>query len=57
MKIIIYISILLLIVTLGLSAQQTVRYDLFIKDTTVNYTGTRVDAISITRTHSLLYRR
>ena len=47
MKQIISISVLLLILTTGLSAQQTVRYDLYIKDTTVNYTGTRVDAISI----------
>lgn len=38
---------LLLLCTLPISAQKTVRYDLYVGDTTVNYTGKKVHALAI----------
>ncbi len=47
MKKIIVISVLILVVTSVLSAQKSVRYDLYVSDTTVNYTGYTKEAIAI----------
>lgn len=41
------IIFLILLLPISAFSQKTVRYDLYIKDTTVNYTGKNVDAISI----------
>ncbi len=40
-------TILLLLASVSTFAQQVVRYDLYVSDTTVNYTGKRVKAISV----------
>lgn len=42
-----FISIISLVIANILSAQQTLRYDLYVSDTTVNYSGKTVDAIAI----------
>ena len=39
--------LIFLLVTANIFAQKTVRYDLFVSDTTVNYSGEEADAISV----------
>lgn len=41
------IILLFLLIPIRSYAQQTIRYDLYVKDTVVNYTGKEVDAIAI----------
>ncbi len=45
-----FISITFLVIAGNLSAQHIVRYDLFVSDTTVNYSGTPKEAIAINGT-------